>query len=336
MAPSLSIVIPVYNEPQWIAICVADALTAVQRSSFVDTELIIVDDGSSEPTRQALACLDTPFPVKIIRQQNSGRFVARRTGIEAAEGDLVLLLDARVSIGPEALDFVASRLGERDQLPIWNAHVDIELEGNPFARFWNILSGLAFSDYLNNPRTTSYGLDEFDRYPKGTTCFLAPREELLGAIGRFQSHYKDLRNANDDTPIIRMLAAHQRINISPDFSCLYRSRDSLSPFLRHAFHRGTVFVDGYGRQGTRFFGIIAMFYPLSALTLLLATRRPRAAVAGTTLLPVGAAGIGVALRRPRADIAALAALGPLWLYVFAAGMWRGLWLALRAKATSRQ
>jgi FkbM family methyltransferase len=337
MTPSLSIVIPVYNEPDWISVCVADAVSAVRCSPFADTELIVVDDGSDEPTKRALAGLDTPLPTTIVRQRNSGRFAARRAGVEAATGELVLLLDARVSIGREALDFVASGLTEGGELPTWNAHVEIELEGNPYARLWNILSTVAFRDYLDNPRTTSYGLEEFDRYPKGTTCFLAPREELLSAIGSFRSHYDDLRTANDDTPLIRALATRKPINISPGFSCLYRSRDSLRPFLRHAYHRGTVFVDGYGRRGTRFFGVIAMFYPVSALAgalaLVVARRRPGAAVAATMSLPLGAAGAGVALKRPRADVAALATLGPAWLCVFAAGMWRGLWLALRAKRT---
>jgi glycosyltransferase involved in cell wall biosynthesis len=326
--PSLSIVIPIYDEPYWIGIAVADAVAAVLNSPFAQTDMIIVDDGSGTPTQNALAGLHTPFPLKVVHQPNGGRFAARRTGIQTATGDLVLLLDARVSIRPDALDFVAGQLSPQDPLPIWNAHVDTELDSNPFARFWNVLSALAFRDYLDNPRTTSYGLEEFDRYPKGTTCFLAPRAQLLSAIADFNSYYKDLRNANDDTPIIRALAAHQQINISPGFSCVYRSRDSLLPFLRHAFHRGTVFVDGYGRPGTRFFGVIVAFYPISLIVLLLALRRPRRLVIGTAVLPAATASLGVITRRSRADVAALAALGPAWLYVFVAGMWRGLWLAL--------
>lgn len=331
MPPTLSIVIPVYNEPHWIGPIVKDLTIAVERSAFKQPELVIVDDGSDEETQQALAALSTPFPLRLLRQANSGRFAARRAGVETAKGDLVLLLDARVSIGADALAFVSSRWREGDPLPIWNAHVDIELDGNPYARFWNVLTTWAFRDYLADPRTTSYGLEEFDRYPKGTTCFLAPRTELLAAIASFQSYYEDVRNANDDTPIIRTLASRRRINISPGFSCLYRSRDSLCPFLRHAFHRGGVFVDGYGRPGTRFFRVIVAFYPSSLLAIMLAVRRPRAALAGVALAPASAAGIGVKLKRPRADIAALAALGPLWLCSFAMGMWRGLWLALRPR-----
>ncbi len=335
VAPSLSIVIPVYNEPRWIGPVVADLVRAIERAPFAPVELIVVDDGSDEPTQAALSRLTVPFALRVLRQPNRGRLAARRAGLEAASGDLVLLLDARVSIHPDALAFVASQLSDGDPLPIWNAHVDIDIAGNPFARFWRVIEFMAFRDYFANPRTTSYGLDEFDRYPKGTTCFLAPRAMLLEAMGAFTSYYEDERDANDDTPIIRALAARQRIGISPGFRCLYRSRESLRPFLRHTFHRGGVFVDGYGRPGTRFFAVIVAFYPVSVVALALGLRRPRLGLSAAAAMPAAGAGLAVGLRRPRGDVLALAMLGPLWLLAFAAGMWRGLWLALRPRLAAR-
>lgn len=332
MAPSLSIVIPVYNEPDWIGVVVADAVNAVERSSFADPELIIVDDGSDEATQLALANLDTPVPLRVVRQENKGRFLARQAGVDEARGDLVLLLDARVSLRAGSLSFISEQLDPDGPLPIWNAHCDIDLRGNPYARFWNVLTEVAYRDYCANPRTLSYGIEEFDRYPKGTGCFLAPREELLDAIANFDSNYADTRDANDDTSVIRLLAARQPINISPGFSCVYRSRDALGPFLRHTFHRGVHFVDGWGRPGGRFFGAIVAFYPLSVLAVLLALKRPRLAATAALAAPVAGAAGGAALRRSRADCGALGVLGPVWLCVYGAGMWRGLWLLLRARA----
>lgn len=334
VALTLSVVMPVYNEPRWVGVAVADAVTAVGRSSFADPEMIIVDDGSDDETERALAELEAPFPLRILRQENRGRFHARSAGVHAAQGDLVLLLDSRVSLRADSLSFVFERLDSHDRLPIWNAHCDIDLDGNLYARFWNVLAEAAYHDYCANPRTMSYGIEEFDRYPKGTTCFLAPRKALIDAIANFDSYYADTRDANDDTNIIRSLARQQPINISPGFSCLYRSRDSFLPFLRHAYHRGGVFVDGFGRPGTRFFAVIVAFYPLSLLGTVIGLRRPRLTFAVALTAPVAGAGVGVALRRSRADCAALGVLGPPWLCVYAAGMWRGLWLALRAR-TSR-
>ena len=333
MAPTLSIVMPVYNEPRWVGVTVADAVEALTRSSFDQPELIIVDDGSDEETQAAIERLQTPFPLRVIRQENQGRVLTRRTGVRAARGDLVLLLDARVSLRPDGLRFVCERLETDGALPIWNGHCEIDLRGNPYARFWNVLTELAYRDYLADPHTMSYGIEQFDRYPKGTGCFLAPREALLEAIENFDSHYADLRNANDDTSVIRLLAARQPINLSPGFACVYRSRDSLGPFLRHAFHRGGVFIDGWARAGGRFFGVILAFYPLSALAVAIGVRRPRIALAAALTVPPASAAAGAALRRSPADCAALGMLGLPWLCVYGAGMWRGLWLALRARST---
>ncbi|MGD0453145.1 MAG: glycosyltransferase [Solirubrobacteraceae bacterium] len=332
MAPTLSIVTPVYDEPHWIGVMVADAVEAVKRSSFTDPELIIVDDGSDEETKAALERLQPPLPMRVIRQENQGRVLARLAGVRAARGDLVLLLDARVSLQHDGLQFLSERLDADGTLPIWNGHCEIDLRGNPYARFWNVLTEVAYSDYLANPRTMSYSIEQFDRYPKGTGCFLAPRKALLDAIENFDSRYADSRDANDDTSIIRVLAAQQPINISPSFACVYRSRDALRPFLSHAFHRGIHFIDGWARPGGRFFGVIVAFYPLSALAVAAGLRRPKVALAAALAAPAASAGAGAALRRSPADCAALGMLGLPWLCVYAAGMWRGLWLALRARA----
>ena len=331
MTPTLSVVIPVYDEPRWIGTTVADVVDAISSSPFGDPEIVIVDDGSAEETRQALAALEAPVPLRVLRQDNAGRFAARRTGVEAARGEVVLLIDSRVSIRPGALAYVAARMEDRDDAPYWNAHVDIALAGNPYARFWNVLTEAAFADYFADPRPASFGLDDFDRFPKGTTCFLAPRADLLWAMDRFSSHYRDPRDANDDTILIRSLAERAPINISPGFSCLYRARESARGFLRHTHHRGVVFVDGHLRRGARFMPAIVAFLPLSAALATLAVRRPRAALAGAAAAPALGAAAGVALRRPPADIAALATLGPPWALAYGTGVWRGVLKAARAR-----
>ena len=87
--------------------------------------------------------------------------------------------------------------------------------------------------------------NDFDRFPKGTTCFVGPRSLLLAAFAAFRTRYATL-HANDDTPILRGSPA-ERIHIAPAFACGYRREESRS-FLGHAIHRGTVFVDGHGRR----------------------------------------------------------------------------------------
>ncbi len=330
--PTLSIVIPVHNEAQWVGSCVEHAATAIGNSGFAGrAEIVIVDDGSDQETKNVLSSLAPGPSLRVITQDNRGRFAAREAGIRAASGDLVFLLDSRVFVAPESLRFVASSLnGER--LPAWNGHVEIDVEGNPFARFWRTVTYVAWRDYLGNPRTTSFGLEEYDRYPKGTGCFIASRALLVRALGEFSSMYEDSRFSSDDTLLIRSIAAEQPINISPQFACSYTSRDSLGRFLRHAFHRGTTFVDGFGRPGTRFFGALLAFFPSSLAFALLALRRPRIALALALGAPLAAAAGATAMRRPPGDVVAFALLSGPFALAYSAGIWRGGMMAIGHRA----
>ena len=310
-----------------------DALVdAVERSAF-DAELVLVDDGSTDASadvvREALA---GRLPLTVVAQANAGRFAARRAGLEAAKGTSVLLLDGRVRLRPESLSYVHDRVSSGEA--VWNGHVHVDTDGNPYGAFWNVLAELAWADYFDDPRTTSYGADDFDRFPKGTTCFLAPRQLLSEAHAAFRSGYADVRHANDDTPLIRWIAGRQRINLSPSFACDYRPRATFGSFLRHSAHRGTVFVDGHGRPESRFFPVTAAFFPISAGLALASLRRPVLvpAVAAATVAAAGA----VAARSGRSvfETASFAGLAPVYAVAHGSGMWRGLALLARNRLAS--
>jgi glycosyltransferase involved in cell wall biosynthesis len=324
---SLSVVVPVFNEAPHLPQTIESLVAALAGSGF-DAELVLVDDGSTDGSADvARASADGRVPIRVLTQSNRGRFAARRAGLSAASGDFVLFLDARVRVTPDALRFVRERLeGE----PVWNGHVHIEAE-NAFGVFWRLLAELAWRDYFDRPRTTSFGADDFDRYPKGTTCFLAPRPLLESAFERFRTRYSELRWANDDTPILRDVAARQRIGISPEFACLYAPRTSLARFFRHAIHRGAVFVDGHGRPESRFFSAVVAFFPVSAALLVAAVRRPVIAPLAAVAPGVAAAAYGARAGRSREEIRALALVTPVYALGHGLGMWRGLGELVRGR-----
>jgi len=312
---------PAHNEASHIAATIGALATALERSGF-DAELLLVDDGSSDGTAEA-ACeaADGRVELRLVSQPNRGRFEARRAGLGNADGKYVLFLDARVRLAPGALRFVHDRLPDA---PVWNGHVHVDAD-NAYGEFWRLLAELAWSDYFDDPRTTSFGLAEFDRFPKGTTCFLAPRALLESAFAGFRSHYADVRQANDDTPILRAVAAQQRIHISPEFACTYSPRTTFAQFLRHAIHRGTVFLDGHGTPESRFFPAVVTFFPLSLALL----RRPSLIPAALAGAGAAAAAYGVYAGRPRRDVAVLATVTPVYALGHAIGMWRGVVELLR-------
>lgn len=325
-ARSLSVVIPVRDEAPHLRATLHALMAALDRSGF-DAEVVVVDDGSTDGSAEvARAVADGVVPLRIVQSGGAGRFEARRAGLEAATGELVLLLDARVRLDREALSFLRERVETGEH--IWNGHVQVDSE-SPLGVFWSLLAELAWRDYFDRPRTTSFGADEFDRYPKGTTCFVAPREMLLAAFVGFRTRYADVRLANDDTPILRAVAEQARIGISPRFSCSYEPRTTVRSFFGHAVHRGTVFVDGHGTPESRFFPAVMAFFPLSAALALGTLRRPLLLPAAIAGVGIAAAGIGVRARRSRREVAVLATVTPLYALGHGLGMWRGAFELLR-------
>jgi glycosyltransferase involved in cell wall biosynthesis len=323
----LSVVMPVHDEAAHLPATIGALADAVERSSL-SADLLLVDDGSTDASADAArAAAGDRLPLTVVAQENRGRFEARRAGVAAAQGEWVLLLDGRVRLRPDSLAFVEARVREGER--VWNGHVHVDTDGNPYGAFSNVLVELAWRDYFADPRTTSYGLEEFDRFPKGTTCFLAPRELLAEALDAFRSGYADLRHANDDTPVIRWIAARERIHISPEFACDYEPRATLGSFVRHSVHRGTVFLDGHGRPESRFFPLTAAFFPVSATLALASLRRPSLVLAVAAATSAGAAAVAAATGRSAFETASVAALAPVYAAAHGAGMWRGLVLLAR-------
>lgn len=99
-APSISVVSPFHNRRTFLP----GLIETLERQTFTDFELIIVDDGSTDGLSRAVAALHTEFPIRFIRlEQNRGAAAARNVGIDAALGRYVALLDSDDAWHPEKL-----------------------------------------------------------------------------------------------------------------------------------------------------------------------------------------------------------------------------------------
>lgn len=328
--PSISVVIACYNGAPWLPDTFGHIVTALNNAHIRDAEIIVVNDGSTDGSSEVAHAAQLAYPVVVVDQPNEGRFIARRQGVRAAKYDYVFFVDTRVHIGANALAFVASQVREHPDRRIWNGHVYVAKEGNIIARFMDAVTFIGWRRYFAHPKTTSYGLKDFDYYPKGTGCFFVPKEQLLAAMAEFESTTTDLKFSSDDTLLIRFLARDSRINLSPQFDCRYFARTTARGFIKHTYHRGQFFVDGFLRPGTRFFWPLIGVLVGSVVGLVVLVGL--AVVAPAWLLLLLALGVTVwlgellvalALKVPAKDALSLWWLSPAFTLLYLAGIWRG-------------
>ncbi|SKC82493.1 glycosyltransferase [Krasilnikoviella flava] len=99
-APLVSVVVPAYEESVVIENCVRSVL----RSEHPALEVVCVDDGSSDDTFERMQRLAAAHPqVRALRQENAGKGAALNTGIAAARGDVLVLVDADGLFRPDTV-----------------------------------------------------------------------------------------------------------------------------------------------------------------------------------------------------------------------------------------
>jgi glycosyltransferase involved in cell wall biosynthesis len=188
-AVTLSVVVPVYNERA----TVLDVIEAVKAAPF-RKELIVVDDGSTDGTREVLADLADPAVRVLFHDRNRGKGAALRTGFGRATGDIVVVQDADLEYDP----------GEHGKLirPILDDKADV-VYGSRFAGgeahrvlfFWHMV-GNRFLTLLSN-MLTNLNLTDMETgskaFRRGLLDRLVLEEDRFGFEPEFTAKVARLR-----------------------------------------------------------------------------------------------------------------------------------------------
>jgi glycosyltransferase involved in cell wall biosynthesis len=164
----LSVVVPVYNEARWVP----EVLRRV-RAVPIPKEIIIVDDGSTDGTRELLREVECDDDVRVLYQPaNRGKGAALRAGFRLAGGDVVLVQDADLEYDPA--DY------PRLLQPILDGRADVVFgsrfvgEQHRVLYFWHMVANRVLTTLSN--MFTNLNLTDME------TCYKAFRREVLEGL----------------------------------------------------------------------------------------------------------------------------------------------------------
>jgi glycosyltransferase involved in cell wall biosynthesis len=167
--PLLSVVIPCFNE----AATILDLLERVRSAPVASKQIIVVDDGSTDGTRELLQGLRADDLTVLLHERNRGKGAALATGFAAARGEICIVQDADLEYDPDEYPLVIG--------PIVQGKADVVF-GSRFqgaaphrvVYFWHRL-GNGFLTLLSN-MFTDLNLTDME------TCYKAFRTEIIQAI----------------------------------------------------------------------------------------------------------------------------------------------------------
>ena len=228
--PKVSIIIPAYNAERFLGETIKSAL----RQTFVDFEMIIVDDGSTDKTQPIAEEFVKQDPrIQYIYQKNQGHAVCRNTGLRKAIGEYTAFLDADDIWLPTKLEKQITLLeSEKDLGMVHSARIRI--------------------DHLGNELPTSYGNSEYRsgmifynlllRKAQVCTSTVVCRKSVLDEVGYFDETFPDRIGGEDRELWLRIARRFEIAYIQEPLvkyrylkSSLSRSRKK-ETFLRGRFH----------------------------------------------------------------------------------------------------
>lgn len=327
MPLKLSVVMPVYNASETLA----DALAAIcNQNHWVvnhDYEVILVDDGSSDSSRE----IAQKYPVKLIALgQNQGRLIARETGVKSALAEKILLIDTRVIVTPHLLDTYESLSHQYAIMSAGDCGEREQAEQSSTDRLYFALRRKYYYPYFPQRDAVIEIADaNFHKIPKGTGCLFIDRATFLAAIPKEKG-----KHVNDDSKLFHHIIYAQKKPIFRirDLKITYLQRQELSAQKNWLIGRGILFADFLLFKKKIFlYGYIASWLVLCTFAILLVSN-PAAVFLGVAVLLALYVAILVSLAtRPRDVFDFGTMILPMLCY-----FWWGIGRGLLKKTSLRQ
>ncbi|MBT3817490.1 MAG: glycosyltransferase family 2 protein [Candidatus Magasanikbacteria bacterium] len=107
----VSLIIPVYNQKTLV---LQRVIAAIEKQTYQDIEIIMVDDGSTDPLKSRDLVFNINMHITMHRQENAGAPAARNKGFLLSQGEYILFLDADVVCTPDMIEIMVESI-EKEQ-----------------------------------------------------------------------------------------------------------------------------------------------------------------------------------------------------------------------------
>lgn len=170
---SLSVIIPVYNDPDGLRVTLRSLITQQRSPSF---EILVVDNASTDTTPEVITEFESAYPnlvTGLVERGIQSSYAARNKGIERAKGDILVFIDADETVEETYIADLDERFSESavDYLGC-NVEMYIPDGKNTFWARYDVVMGLPIEHYLKTKQFVP-------------TCALAVRNEVFEQVGAF-------------------------------------------------------------------------------------------------------------------------------------------------------
>jgi glycosyltransferase involved in cell wall biosynthesis len=210
-APRVSVVVCAYDAERTLAEC----LDSLRQLRYPDFEVVVIDDGSTDRTREIASGYDG---FRVISQANRGLSAARNAGIQAASGSIVAFTDADCAVDPDWLTFLVHRLLSGDLAGVGGPNLP------PAEEHWVAQCVARAPGGPTHVLVTDW---EAEHIPG---CNMAFWRDRLLAVGMFDPAF---RVAGDDVDLCwRLQNSGEKLGFAAAALVWHRRRNSVSAYLR--------------------------------------------------------------------------------------------------------